>query len=183
MMRAYALPVRDHFGRGMHEGEQMRGEGVSRDAEQDGEHDSAADSLYGGDGRALGIVLADAAGDRRGGGHGEPHGDREDEHDDGFGEPDGGHRVGAEPGHPEGVDHAERGFHHHFEDGRDGEQSDAAGEAALGKILCGAGQGLAQELPFALRLWLGMQSRLHKYLAEESSPSLTGLRIFCASGK
>ena len=52
-------------------------------------------------------------------------------YDDGFGESHGSHGVGTETRHPEGIHHAEGGFHHHFENGGNGQQGDAPGQTAL----------------------------------------------------
>ena len=155
-------------GRGVHELEQPRGEDAAHRSHQDGEHNSGADCLYGGHRRAFGIVFADAARYRRGGGHGETHGDGEDDHDDRFGESDRSHRVGTEARHPEGVDHAEGGFHHHLQDGGNGEQGDAPGQTALREILRGAGQRFAQELPLAAGC--RPHGRLHLSLSGYSDP-------------
>jgi hypothetical protein len=122
----------------VHELEQARSERVAHRPHEDGEHASGADRLHGSHRSALGVVLPDAAGHGGGGGRGQPHGNCEDNHDDGFGKPHGSHGVGTEAGHPEGIDHAEGGLHHHLQNGGNGQQGDAPGQTALREILRGA---------------------------------------------
>jgi hypothetical protein len=133
----------------VHELEQSRRERVAHRSHEDGEQASGADRLHGSHRSALGVVLPYAARHGRRGGHGQPHGNREDDYDDGFGKPDGSHGVGAEAGHPEGVDHAEGGLHHHLQNRGYGEQGDAPRQTALREILRGAAQRFAQESPLA----------------------------------
>ena len=168
-MRAYPVPVRMTEGVACMNSSSRGAKMQPADSHQDGEHNARADRLHGGHRRAFGIVLPDAARHRRGGGHGEPHGDGEDDHDDGFGESDGSHGVGAEARHPEGVDHAEGGLHHHLQNGGNGEQGDAPGQTALREILRGAGKRFAQELPLAAG-WR-QHGRLHLSLSGYSDPS------------
>jgi hypothetical protein len=101
--------------------------------------------LHGRARRLLRLLLADPAGHDRGRGHAESHRHRVDDGQEGLGEADRGHRVGAEPGHEEHVREREDGLHHHLEGHGHREEEDGPVQAALGVVLGRAPEGLPDE--------------------------------------
>ena len=120
-----------------------------------------------------GIFFADAPRDGRGGGHAEADPDTEDQDHERLGQSH--HRYGIRPElrHPEGIHHAEGGFHDHFADGGDGEQGDPAVQAAFGEVLVRPRQRLADETPLAGKnFWCCGNGFLHIPSPEKASGTL-----------
>ena len=104
--------------------EQFRREEKAWHADEDGDCQTDGDGLHAGDGCALGIFFADAAGDHGGGRQAEAEADGEDQAEQRFGEADGGDRVGAQAADPENVDYREQRFQDHFEDHGNGQTAE-----------------------------------------------------------
>ena len=100
--------------------------------------DAEGDRLHGGAGRAVGILLADAAGDGGRGADAQPHRQGVEQRQHRLGEPDRGHRVGAEPADEEHVAHREQRLHQRLEHHRDGEQPQRPADRTVGVVVVGA---------------------------------------------
>ena len=115
----------------------------------DGQRDEQAeeDGLHAGNGRIVGVLLADAARDHRGGRHGKADADGKDQRQQGLGEPDRGHGIGPEAADPENVDDGEKRFEHHLQDHGNGQQKDGAVEVACGVVLVRAAERFTNRGP------------------------------------
>ena len=124
-------PVARTLVAGAHRRDELRTEEGADQSQDDGHAQSENDGLHGGDGRALGILLADAPGHRGRGANRDADRHRVDGRHQRLGEADRSHRVRAEAPDEEDVHDREHRLHHHLEHHRHGEQDHRAPDRRL----------------------------------------------------
>ncbi len=120
----------DQVGLGAHQPQNFLGIEVSGKAHDNGHQAAQEDGLHGGFPGALYVFFANPPGHHRSSSHAQSNGNRIDQRNDGFGQPDRGHRIHTDPGDIGNIDHGKNGLHHHFHDHGDGQHENRPAQAS-----------------------------------------------------